>query len=123
MAHGWDIDTVFLRHIAYVLALLAFYRLSVQFKRYHCQSSFVLADGYCIKLACVITDAAFDAFFLLDQMGFFLFPGYRLLGAFAEAHPAAGAGFFIDLIVKEGFADAGRTFFVLNVLFVFVAKI
>jgi hypothetical protein len=44
-------------------------------------------------------------------MRLFLFPGNGFLGAFLETEGAAGAGFRIDFIVKERFADAGRDIF------------
>ena len=56
-----------------------------------------------------ITDAAFNAFILIQFVGFFFLAGDRLLGTFYGTQAAAGTRFLIDVIMEKVFADAGRT--------------
>jgi hypothetical protein len=82
-----------------------------------------LANFDSIKFTSLVADAALDAFFLVDVVQFFLFTGYGFLRAFAEAHLASGAVFFINFIMKERFTDTGRTFFILYVRFILFTEI
>jgi asparagine N-glycosylation enzyme membrane subunit Stt3 len=86
-------------------------------------SSFMVIGWNGVKFTAVVADAAFDAFVLIDFMGLFLFPDNGFLGALLETEGAAGAGFGIDFIVKQRFADAGRHILLLDVGVVFIPEV
>jgi hypothetical protein len=89
-----------------VLAFFALYCLSIEFERYHVWFSFFeLTNLDSIKFTGLVADAAFDAFFLIYGVQFFLFAGNGLLRTFAKAHLASGAVFFVNFIMKERFAN------------------
>jgi hypothetical protein len=124
MTQGWDVNTILFGDLKDVLAFFALYGLSIQFERYHVLSSFLdLANLDGIKFTGVVANAALDAFFLIDDVQFFLFTGYGLLRALPKAHMASGAVFLVDFIMKQRFAYAGRTFLVPNVGLVFITEI
>jgi hypothetical protein len=76
-----------------------------------------------IEFTGIVANTAFDAFILVQLMGFFLFTADGFLGAFTRTDVTPGTGFGINFIVKQGLAYAGGTFFFPDMGFVLPAKI
>jgi hypothetical protein len=76
-----------------------------------------------IEFTGFVANAAFDTFFLIDRMEFFLLTGNRILWAFTAADLATGAGFLFDFVVKQRLAHAGWAFLLPDVLVVLIAEV
>ena len=83
----------------------------------------MLFDINSVEFAGLIAYGALDTLFLVDFMRLFFLARNGLLGAFPEANPAAGAVFFVNLVIEEPFADACGAFLLPDVGFVLVSKI
>ena len=75
------------------------------------------------EFADIVTNAALDAFFPVQHMGFFFLAGDRFLWAFAGAEGTSGAGIFADFVMEQGLTDTRRALLIPNMGFIFLPEI
>jgi hypothetical protein len=78
-------------------------------------------DG--VEFTRVIADAALDTFVLVQFMRLFLFTADSFLRTFTSTDATPGTGFSVNFIMKQGFADTGRAFFIFYVGFIFIPEV
>jgi hypothetical protein len=80
-------------------------------------------NEYGVELTRFITNGTLDAFFLVNSVNFLFLTRDSLLRAFPETDVAAVTVFFIYFVVEEFLADTAGALLIVNVRFIFVAKV